>query len=118
MNVTWVHATALALATALLAACTSTPSAAALRVVRATGGRQCEGGGLAVDAMRRQLEAAGVRVLNAQCATDGRMRPAMCGAPDGRLGVFEIAAAGQAAAAAQGFQPLAEDAGVRVVPCP
>lgn len=118
MNATWASTAAIALGAALLAACTSTPSAAALRVVRATGGHQCEGGGLTVDAMRRQLEDAGVRVRSAQCATDGRMRPAMCGAPDGRLGVFEIDAASQAAAAALGFQPLAEGSDVRVVPCP
>lgn len=110
---------AIAMGALVGAGCVAAPEpAAAVRVARATGSRQCEGGGASLDEMRRRLETAGVTVRSAQCATDGRMHPALCGAADGRMGLFEIDAAGLAAAQAQGFQPLAEGSEVRAVPCP
>ena len=52
------------------------------------------------------LKAAGVAVAAARCASDGRMRVAVCGAADGRLNAFEVPAAAMAAAQKAGFQPL------------
>lgn len=77
-----------------------------LKVWRSLGSLQCSGGGTPVAALREQLTAAGVVVLASACGSDGRMRAAMCGRPDGRIAVFDIAAGDAARAAAAGFQPL------------
>lgn len=108
----------LLLVAAALVACTGTPQAAErVRVAKALGSKQCEGGGTPLPALQRQLEQGGVKVARASCADDGRMRVAMCGAADGRLGVFEIAAADLKAAAALGFSPLKEGEGAAEQPC-
>lgn len=54
-------------------------------------GKQCQQGGLSLADLRQSLAAAGVRTADAGKATDdGRARVAMCGAPDGKVGVFRI----------------------------
>ncbi|MFO1274135.1 MAG: hypothetical protein U1F50_21100 [Rubrivivax sp.] len=92
---------------AATAACASAPPAP-LAVFKYTGSRQCEGGGTPPERMRADLEAAGIQVLATACATDGRMRVAMCGAGDGRLVILEIAPEQAEAAAKLGFEPLAK----------
>ena len=75
-------------------------------VYKYVGSKQCEGGGTPVEKMMRQLSEAGIPVMNVHCGTDGRMYPAMCGAPDGRIGILEVPEGKVSAAAALGFAPL------------
>ena len=79
---------------------------AAITVYRHVGSLQCTGGGTPVPALERQLIDAGIRVLSASCGSDGRMHAAMCGLPDGAIGIFEIPASQKEAAAALKFTPL------------
>ena len=79
---------------------------AGVPVYKYVGSRQCEGGGAPVEKMMRQISEAGIPVMNVHCGTDGRMYPAMCGAPDGRIGILEIPENKVSAAAALGFAPL------------
>ena len=75
-------------------------------VYKYVGSKQCSGGGTPLATMMRQLSDAGIPAMNVNCGTDGRMYPAMCGAPDGRIGILEVPEAKVSAAAALGFAPL------------
>ncbi len=101
---------------ALAASACAAPPAASVTVFKALGSVQCSGGGATVPALARTLADAGVPVLASRCGSDGRMYPAMCGAADGRIAIFDIAAADAAAAAKLGFRPLGPEAKER--PCP
>lgn len=94
----------------LLAACAQPQAAQPVRVAKALGSKQCEGGGRTLAELQAELERAGVPVARAACGTDGRLRAQMCGTPDGRLGIFEIPASAREAAAAAGFALLPEGA--------
>ena len=100
---------ALACSMALGSACTTTPatSATPVAVVKTLGQRQCEGGGTTAAALAQALRDAGVQVLAQACAHDGRMRPAVCGAPDGVMAWFEIPGDQLAKAQALGFVAMA-----------
>jgi hypothetical protein len=89
-----------------------------LPVAAALGSRQCEGGGTAPAAWAQRLREAGVTVSAVGCGHDGRMRPAVCGAPDGQLMVLEIDSTQLPAARALGFRPLSEWPGATRRPCP
>ena len=98
-----------AVAIGILNACASFPDAAMApraSVYKYVGSVQCKAGGTPLSAMMRQLSDAGIPVLDVSCGTDGRMHITMCGAADGRIGIFEIAEAKLSAAAALGFGPL------------
>lgn len=104
----------LAGALGLGAACSTsaTPAAAAnpaapVAVVKSLGGRQCEGAGTNPAALGQALRQAGLQVLAEGCAHDGRMRPAVCGAPDGVMALFEIPADQLQKAEALGYAALA-----------
>jgi hypothetical protein len=107
----------------LLAAAAATACAAGtgdrVRVHISAGTKQCDTSGArgaaGLQALARPLEAAGVRVLAGACGDDGRMRIAVCGAGDGRIAIFDIAAADAAKAAQAGYAPLPADARER--PC-
>lgn len=101
---------------ATLYACAAPP--APLRVYKPVGSRQCGDPGQPLPALARQLADAGVAVTSSRCGRDGRMYPAVCGASDGRIGIFEIAASDAAAAAKHGFQPLAQLPDARETLCP
>lgn len=75
-------------------------------VYKYVGSKQCTGGGTSLATMMRQLSDGGIPAMNVNCGTDGRMYPAMCGAPDGRIGILEVPEAKVSAAAALGFAPL------------
>jgi hypothetical protein len=109
-----LHAASLLLALAT-SACASAPGAT-VTVFKHLGSKQCSGGGQTVPELARALTDAGVPVLAQRCGSDGRMYPAMCGAADGRIGAFDIAASHAEAAARLGYRPLGPDA--RVQPCP
>jgi hypothetical protein len=65
-----------------------------------------------------QLVGAGVIVLRSACGTDGLMRPAVCGASDGRIAIFAIASKDEDAARKLGFMPLKSLPEATVTKCP
>lgn len=87
-------------------------------VYRDSGAIQCESEGLSLTEMRQQLDNAGIEVRDASCGSDGIMRTAVCGAPAGRIGLFEIALADMNAAAELGFEPLDALPEATPTPCP
>lgn len=98
-----------AVAISILNACASFPNAATApraSVYKYVGSVQCKAGGIPLSAMMRQLSDAGIPVLDVSCGIDGRMHMTLCGAADGRIGVFEIAETKLSAATALGFAPL------------
>ena len=105
-----MHKVLIVIGTALtLSACADLGRVAArpgVSVYKYVGSRQCEDGGTPVEKMMRQLSEAGIPVINVHCGTDGRMYPAMCGAPDGRIGILEVPESKVSAAAALGYAPL------------
>ena len=113
------------LAVASLAACGGGDSggpdietrAAGAKVFKTTGSLHCSGGGLSLAALQAQLAAANVQVHAAACGTDGQPLPTVCGVPDGKIGIFEIPIAQEAAAAAAGFKPLGTLPGAKTAPC-
>jgi hypothetical protein len=107
--------TGLLLLAALGAACGTV--AAPVTVAHPLGSRQCEGPGPAPQSLAQRLIDAGVAVAAVGCGHDGRMRPAVCGAPDGALAVMDIDAAQLPRARELGFQPLADWPDARRVPC-
>jgi hypothetical protein len=104
-----------------LAACAAQPAAApaapAVSVTKSLGGKQCEAGGTSLAVLAAQLAQAGVTVQRQACGDDGRMRAAVCGAPDGRIAIFTIPAAQQALATQAQFVPLAALPDAREQPC-
>lgn len=87
-----------------LAACAAEPAPVAVAI--SLGTRQCDSGGLQPAALALRLSDAGVRVLSQACGVDGRMRPSVCGAGDGRIAIFEIPAAQLATAQGLGYARL------------
>lgn len=71
-----------------------------------------------VASLSSTLTAGGVTVLSASCGSDGVARGAVCGEPDGRIGVFSVPASQQASAVALGFAPLGDLPGASVGACP
>ena len=110
----------LAVVVAICSACGGgdggTPDAQ-LAMYRSFGSLQCTGGGVSLSALERQLVDAGVAVASASCGLDGNAYPAMCGAADGRIGIFELAAQHAALASALGFAPLTNLPAAVRVPC-
>jgi hypothetical protein len=77
-------------------------------VYKSLGALTCTGGGLGLPAVVKQLSDAGVTPLASSCGNDGLARPAVCGVPDGRIAIIDVAAAQTGAAKALGFAPLSE----------
>ena len=77
-------------------------------VARALGTQQCgdQPHAATAELLLKALRGAGVDAQALRCGHDGRMRPQVCGAPDGRLAVVDVPAAQVDAAKAQGFEPL------------
>lgn len=76
-------------------------------VFKHDGSRQCEpDSGLSAAALRAELTAQGIAVLGQRSGHDGRIYPAVCGAPTGRTQVFTIPAAQLSAAEALGYRPI------------
>jgi hypothetical protein len=60
----------------------------AVRVFKYDGSKQCEGGGVSVDDMAKELAA--LKVLSKAKLNDGMMRTQVCGNATGMANVFEI----------------------------
>jgi hypothetical protein len=95
----------LALAASLMA-CTTVAAPPAVSVYKILGTRQCDSGGTTAQALADTLRGSGVTLLALTCGSDGRMRPAVCGAADGRIAIVDLAQDQQAAAMAQGWALL------------
>lgn len=118
----WAIALPLALLVTLSGCAAPAPSASGpggdvVKVFKNRGALQCEGRGTPPEAMRAELERAGVRVQASACGSDGRMRPAVCGAGTGEINLFDIAAADLPGAQALGFAPLSQLRDAQAVPC-
>lgn len=87
------------------------------KVFKSMGALQCGSPGLSLAALQAQLAAANVQVRSAACGMDGRSVAAVCGAPDGKIGIFEIAPAQAGLAATAGFTPLSTLPAAKTVPC-
>ena len=74
-----------------------------VKVYKYQGSRQCHGGGEPLAQMRRQLIKVGVKVISAQCGSDGRMYPTVCGAGDGKINIFTIQRSSLGTAKKHGF---------------
>lgn len=96
---------------------TTTPSQTTVRVFKSVGSVQCAEGGIELSTFARQLEAAGLKVVSSACGSDGRMRAAMCGVPDGRVAILELSSADAQSSATLGFTPLSKLPDAKVVPC-
>ena len=70
------------------------------------GSVQCTGGGKSVTELEQELIVAGITVYEIGCGTDGKLYTSVCGAPDGRIGIFNIDPAKAKSAAALGLAPL------------
>ena len=110
-------AIALALASASCVNANPTSPQTSVRVFKTTGSVQCAEVGSDLATFARQLEEAGLKVISSACGSDGRMRAAMCGAPDGRLAIFEVSSADAQLSAKLGFSPLSKLPDAQVVPC-
>lgn len=82
--------------------------------------RQCEAAPVTQASLRQEvarLVAAGIEPVLAQCAHDGRMYPAVCGAPTGAAWLIQVTAPQVALAEAQGYQPLDSRSPAEPVAC-
>ncbi len=104
----------------VLAACgggESPTPATNISLYKSFGSVQCSGGGTSLQAMEGQLAQAGVKVLSSTCGIDGNAYPAVCGAADGRIGIFEVPAPQAQAAETVGFSALSKLPNASKVAC-
>lgn len=111
---------AVLLAVLVAAAMTTACASERVRVFKPTGSVQCGDAGArgaaGLEALAKPLEGAGVRVLGRACGSDGRMHAMVCGAPDGRIAIFDVPAGDAEAARRLGYAALPAEA--REQPCP
>ena len=88
-----------------------------VEVFKSLGSMQCTGGGSTPEALRGQLSGAGVAVVATSCGSDGLAYPAMCGAPDGAIAIFEVPASQLQAAQSLSFAPLSSAPAARKSAC-
>ena len=93
----------------------STPPS--MSVYRYMGSVQCSGDGISLATMQEQLLEGGVTVLASACGADGKAHVAMCGAPDGAIGIFDIPAGQTARALSLSFARPSELPAATRVPC-
>lgn len=82
--------------------------------------RQCDAPGATSENLQLELAAlenAGVLVDDASCGHDGRMYPAVCGAPTGEVWLIRIDAGSEEGARAAGFQPVPANASLQTRAC-
>ena len=70
------------------------------------GSLQCFGGGQSLSEMTFQLSNSGILVLESYCGDDGLPHVAMCGATDGRIGIFKVHSLQEQTAFTNGLKPL------------
>jgi hypothetical protein len=73
-----------------------------LFIARAEGSKQCTAGsGETIDQMAEDL--IDIKIFSKETRSDGKVHMALCGAPTGRIHVFEISETDRAAALSRGF---------------
>lgn len=90
---------------------------ASIKVYKPRGSVQCADRGAPPGAMGRELTNAGISVLSLACGNDGRIRPQLCGMPDGAINIFEIPASEINGALALSFLLLSTLPGATEAPC-
>lgn len=109
--------TLMMLASALFTGCESLPSTSSsdshqpMWVAKDLGLKQCEqrSGQEALARMQQSLDQQQIQVLDAHCASDGMMRTQVCGAPQGKLGIYKISAFQLEKAQALGFKQVQDN---------
>lgn len=104
----------------VLAGCTyrlKDPPTSGIRYYKSLGSVQCTGGGKSIGELEQELLVAGITIAQTTCGDDGNMHAAVCGAPDGRIGIFEIDPAQAKDASILGFAPLSTLPAAAEVPC-
>jgi hypothetical protein len=86
-------------------------------VYKYQGSRQCEGGGIPLAEMQRQLQSMGINVTNSACGMDGRMYPAFCGGADGKINILTVPSTAVNSAMSQGFYLLSDLPGAQRTNC-
>lgn len=86
-------------------------------VYKYQGSRQCEGGGVSLAQMQRQLQSMRIPVVSSACGMDGRMYTAVCGSPDGKINILSIPSDAVQAAMGQGFFLLNDLPGAQRINC-
>ena len=61
-----------------------------VQIAKSLFGHQCGDTGMSVDQLKTQLEEQKIQVYAQTVASDGRLYPQVCGAPDGRIAIFTI----------------------------
>ncbi len=109
-----------ALLALLLQGCSGTAESAASRFYKPTGSLQCSASVSTrrhLDAEVAALEAGGAKVEARSCGVDGKMRPAVCGAPNGDIFLVTLDAAAAPLAQRRGFRPAGEVPQAQVASC-
>lgn len=88
-----------------------------VKVFKSRGSAQCAGGGAAPEVMRNELVNAAIEVWSFSCGFDGMNYPAVCGAPDGAINIFEIPQSKVSQAESLGFAELSTLPNARETPC-
>ena len=103
----------------VLVACGGDTNApASTMVFKSRGSVQCTGGGTPPGVMGLELTNAGIAVLSFTCGLDGLAHPAVCGAPDGAINIFEVPESQASNALALSFFLLSTLPTASEVPCP
>lgn len=118
MKLTWALAAALATTACAVPGAGGAGMQDGVKVWKSRGAIQCGSKGTPPEQMARELEAAGITVLAHACGSDGRLYPAMCGKPDGKINIFTIPAGQLEQAAALQFRPLASLPDAHQTACP
>jgi hypothetical protein len=69
---------------------------------------QCTGGGTTLEDLEEKLAAGGVQPLALACGDDGKVRAQVCGQPDGRIFMIDVAPEQAATARGLGLLPRAD----------
>lgn len=84
---------------------TTEPATEQVQVYKSLGGKQCESSGHAISEFKQQLESNQIRVYAHASGHDGMMYPQVCGAPNGQIGIYDIAKSQLSKAQGLGFSP-------------
>ncbi len=103
---------------AALCACGGDDGANDVPVYASLDSIQCGAVGSPVSSLRAKLTTAGIAVASSSCGIDGMAHGAVCGASDGSIGIFNVAAAQVPGATALGFAPLSQLPAASVAACP
>lgn len=88
-----------------------------VKVFKSRGSLQCTGGGTSPQVMEMELIGAGITVRSFSCGIDGLAHPTVCGAPDGKINIFDIPQSQLAQAQSLGFAPLSTLPNAQEIQC-